>query len=152
MMAVGMMGYQPPPWAMMTGMFPGASPAGGVPFTGSISATATATPTGSSITPAPTSSPISVKQTCPVDYPDTDVWLDSLDKDPIRGKRNLDFSQYAKLLKDNGIFDLEDLLALSTDKLQELSGMNLGIANWVMNFAKEDVSQLKKDVKRARTD
>ncbi|KZP27093.1 hypothetical protein FIBSPDRAFT_1040299 [Athelia psychrophila] len=149
MMAVGMMGYQPPPWAMMTGMFPGASPTGITPFTGS---QIPATPTHSSVIPAPASSPLSIKRTSPIDYPDTDDWLESLDKDPIRGKRQLDFAQYIDSLKSNGILDLGDLLALSLDKLQELSGMNFGVANRVMNYAKDDTAQLKRDAKRARTD
>lgn len=81
MMAVGIMGYQqPPPWAMMTGMFPGASPTGIAPFTGS---QITATPTHPSFIPAPASSPLSIKRISPIDYPDTDDWLESLDKDPI---------------------------------------------------------------------
>lgn len=143
-MATGMIGFQPPPWAMMPpvgGMFSGP----GIPPTVSAS--------GFNITtPDTLSSPPIVKRALPIDYPDIDAWLASLDSDDVRGKKQLNFSQYIEKLHGNGILDLEDLLSLSLDQLQEFSGMNFGTANRVMNYAKDDSTDLRNDAKRARFD
>ncbi|KAH7917783.1 hypothetical protein BV22DRAFT_998012, partial [Leucogyrophana mollusca] len=71
-------------------------------------------------------------------YPDIDDWLASLDEHATRGRKNANFRQYTNKLVSNGIEELGDLLELSTEKLQDLGGMNFGTANRLLRFARED--------------
>jgi hypothetical protein len=75
--------------------------------------------------------------------------LRDLDVDEDRGEDSLNYGQYADVLKDVGIIRLDDLLEVgSTEKLQELAGINWGTANRLMKFAQADTQKIK----RARTE
>ncbi|KAH7918015.1 hypothetical protein BV22DRAFT_1134919 [Leucogyrophana mollusca] len=86
------------------------------------------------------------------DYPDIDEWLASLDRHPVRGRKSPNFSQYTAKLIENGITELGDLIHVSVEKLQELGGMNFGIANCMYRFAQEDNDALILQAKKARLD
>jgi hypothetical protein len=76
---------------------------------------------------------------CTVKYLPVSDWLASLDRDANRGEDGINYSQYANILCENGIIQLDNLLAAqSTKKLQVLGGMNWGMANQLLRFAEED--------------
>ena len=56
------------------------------------------------------------------------------------------------MLFENGIIDLSDVVSLTPEKLQELGGMNFGIANHLIRYAKEDYEGLQGDSKRKCTE
>ncbi|KAH7924317.1 hypothetical protein BV22DRAFT_1129956 [Leucogyrophana mollusca] len=87
-----------------------------------------------------------------VDYPDVKTWLVSIDSDPVHGRQGLNFAQYGSSLEDNGILDLTDLIYLSSEKLQELTGMKFGIANRLLRYADEDNNGLVSKAKLPRID
>jgi hypothetical protein len=93
----------------------------------------------------------SSKRRVSVEYPDIMPWLASLDSDSFRGKK-LQFAQYGAALFENGIIDLSDVVSLTPEKLQELGGMNFGIANRLIRYAKEDDEGLQGDAKRKCTE
>ncbi|KAJ6568999.1 hypothetical protein B0H19DRAFT_1065782 [Mycena capillaripes] len=76
--------------------------------------------------------------------PEITVWLMTLDSDPIRGRLNLNYTQYKDLLLGNGFFELSDLANVTADKLLALSAeqMNFGIANRLVTYAKEDFDRM----------
>jgi hypothetical protein len=90
----------------------------------------------------------SSKRQLSIEYPDIMPWLISLDADPFRGKKQLQFTQYGATLFENGIIDLSDVVSLTPEKLQELGGMNFGIANRLIRYVKEDNEELQGDAKR----
>ncbi|KAG6874710.1 hypothetical protein C0993_012546, partial [Termitomyces sp. T159_Od127] len=67
-------------------------------------------------------------------------WLKQLDIHPIHGKLNLNYAQFAEPLLLNGLYELSDIVDLSVEKLLELGEerLNFGIANLLINYAKED--------------
>ncbi|KAG5735352.1 hypothetical protein E4T56_gene12827 [Termitomyces sp. T112] len=67
-------------------------------------------------------------------------WLEQLDVDHICGKLNLNYSQFLEPLISNGFYELSDIAHLSVEKLLRLSNgkLNFGIANCLINYAKED--------------
>ncbi|KAJ7315400.1 hypothetical protein DFH08DRAFT_972096 [Mycena albidolilacea] len=78
-------------------------------------------------------------------YPAIGDWLRDLDVDENRGEDSLNYGQYADVLKDVGIIRLDDLLEVgSTEKLQELAGINWGTANHLMKFAQADTQKIKR--------
>lgn len=84
---------------------------------------------------------------------DIPTWLANLDSDPIRGRMKINYSQYNDILIGNGFFELSDLANVSADQLLAVSGgsgMNFGIANRLVTYAKEDFAPLS--VKRSRVE
>ena len=112
------------------------------------------TPTAIPSSPSPTAlkRPADDALSGPTIFPDVDVWLSSLDSHPIRGRKNLNYVQYAEGLMAQGILDLGDLISLTADKVLELSGppMNFGTANRLTIFAQEDHSELQSQAKKVR--
>lgn len=116
-----------------------------------------ATPTAIQVPSSP--SPTTLKRPAapaddvyPIVFPDVDVWLSSLDSHPIRGRKNLNYAQFAEGLMAQGILDLGDLISLKADKILELSGpaMNFGTANRLTMFAQEDHMELRGQAKKVR--
>ena len=68
------------------------------------------------------------------DYPDVDIWLAALDSDPVWGKKQLNFAQYAPSLLGQGLLDISDIVGLSVEKLAELGSMPYGIANQCLPY------------------
>jgi len=61
--------------------------------------------------------------------PDITAWLVSIDQHPIRGRQQLNYSQYTEQLQKNGIHELSDIVLLSVDDLQWFAGMTYGDAS-----------------------
>ncbi|KAF9457725.1 hypothetical protein BDZ94DRAFT_1338123 [Collybia nuda] len=76
------------------------------------------------------------------DSPELSTWLLELDTDPVRGKLNVNYQQYADALQCAGLLELADLADLAVDKLQELGGMPFGTAKRVLKFAAMDLLKL----------
>jgi hypothetical protein len=93
-------------------------------------------------TPGTLSSPASLKRPADQDHPkniDIEIWLTQLDTDPVRGKRNIDYSQFGPSLTSLGIYELSDIVVLDVNQLQELvPRLNFGIANRLVTYAQED--------------
>jgi len=82
-------------------------------------------------------------KTCSVKFPPISEWLASLNYDANRGEDNLNYSQYANSLHENGIIQLDDLLAVQTSKkLQMFGGMNWGTVSGLLRFVEEDQDDL----------
>jgi hypothetical protein len=78
-----------------------------------------------------------------IKYPHISEWLMSLDRDANRGEDDINYSQYANSLRENGIIRLDDLLAVQTaEKLQKFGEMNWGTASRLLRFAEEDRDDL----------
>ncbi|KAF8067599.1 hypothetical protein FPV67DRAFT_1669489 [Lyophyllum atratum] len=99
--------------------------------------------------PPPSPSPLA-KRPAEVDMTaeniDIEIWLAQLDAHPVRGKRNLNYSQFADPFLSNGIYELSDITTLSVEQLIQLGGdeLNFGIANRLVNYAKEDFKSSKR--------
>jgi len=75
----------------------------------------------------------------PFEYPNIDAWLESLEKDAVRGKKAQGYHGFHESLSANGIDDLEDLLRLTSDELMTIiPGINIGTAKRLLAFAQED--------------
>jgi hypothetical protein len=100
------------------------------------------TPTG------PLSPPVNLKR--PADHDllkniDIEIWLTQLDSHPVRGKRNINYSQYGQSLTSLGIYELSDIVVLDVNRLQELiPGLNFGTANRLVTYAQEDYPMHKR--------
>ncbi|KAF8183574.1 hypothetical protein K438DRAFT_1766861 [Mycena galopus ATCC 62051] len=84
--------------------------------------------------------------------PDIAAWLTDLDLDPVRGRMQLNYAQYTLVLRDNGFFELSDLANVSAEQLLSVlnGGMNFGVANRLVTYAKEDFAPFT--TKRSRVD
>ena len=92
------------------------------------------------LTPLPPPLP-SKRPASPFEYPMLDTWLESLEKDPIRGKKAQGYQWFHESLSANGIDDLEDLLRLTSDELMTIiPGINIGTAKRLLAFAQEDLT------------
>lgn len=75
---------------------------------------------------------------------DIEVWLSQLDTDPIHGNQNINYSQFGSSLSSTGIYELSDLAVLETSMLLKLvDGLNYGIANHLIMYAREDYPAFK---------
>ncbi|TFY50737.1 hypothetical protein EVG20_g11357 [Dentipellis fragilis] len=92
--------------------------------------------------PAVTTSTSSLKRTLPLDYPDLDVWLASLDEDQFRGKHSPHFFQSLKSFHAHDLYDLGDLHRLDIEKVMELGNLKFGLAKRLVSYVEEDVEQL----------
>ncbi|RDB15211.1 hypothetical protein Hypma_004708 [Hypsizygus marmoreus] len=89
----------------------------------------------------------------PLKYPTTRDWLTSLDNHVERGEDQLNYVQYIPIFLDAGLVRLGDILACQTpEKLRELTQINWGTANRLMDYAKEDRENLVVEAKRVRTE
>jgi hypothetical protein len=99
-------------------------------------------------TPRPLSSPASLKRPADHDLPknvDIEIWLTQLDADPVRGKRNINYSQFGQSLTSLGIYELSDIVVLDVNQLKELvPHLNFGIANRLVTYAQEDYPMHKR--------
>ncbi|KAJ6615208.1 hypothetical protein B0H10DRAFT_2435553 [Mycena sp. CBHHK59/15] len=91
--------------------------------------------------------------------PDIASWLEKLDSDPVRGRMNLNYTQYKKSLINQGFFELSDMANVTAEKLLSLlggdgsDGLSFGIANRLVTYAKADYEQfLPKPSKHTRVD
>ncbi|KAJ6628149.1 hypothetical protein B0H10DRAFT_2277329 [Mycena sp. CBHHK59/15] len=91
--------------------------------------------------------------------PDIASWLEKLDSDPVRGRMNLNYTQYKKSLINQGFFELSDMANVTAEKLLSLlgrdgsDGLSFGIANRLVTYAKADYQQfLLKPSKHTRVD
>ncbi|KAF8185554.1 hypothetical protein K438DRAFT_1973853 [Mycena galopus ATCC 62051] len=82
--------------------------------------------------------------------PDIGTWLAELDSDPIRGRININYSQYNDILLGQGFFELSDLANVSEEQLVTVmeGRMNFGVANRLVTYAKADFAPFA--AKRAR--
>jgi hypothetical protein len=96
----------------------------------------------------PLSSPASLKRPADHDIPkniDIEIWLSQLDADPVRGKRNINYTQFGQSLTSLGIYELSDIVVLDVNQLQELvPRLNFGIANRLVTYAQEDYPMHKR--------
>jgi hypothetical protein len=76
------------------------------------------------------------------DYPLVSDWLQGLALDPMRGRDNIPYPTYTEKFTNNGILRLDDLARISLTDLRELSGMNVGTAARVADWAKADKGTL----------
>jgi hypothetical protein len=87
----------------------------------------------------------------PFEYPRIDTWLESLEKDAVRGKKAKGYQSFHESLSKNGIDDLEDLLRLTSDELMTIiSGINIGTAKRLLAFAQDDFINIR-EPKRLRS-
>ncbi|KAJ7055611.1 hypothetical protein C8F01DRAFT_1319470 [Mycena amicta] len=87
---------------------------------------------------------------------DTDIssWLAMLQTDPFRNKNGkFDYQRFTDFFEDNGLAEISDIVRLSAKDLVELSNgmINIGMANRIVAYAKEDLEGAESDAKRART-
>lgn len=81
----------------------------------------------------------------PIKYPSLIDWFASLDTNEERNKDGIVFAPYGAVLKDKGFLRLSQLsLELFTLKdLEEWLGISVGTAVLIMQYAKEDIDNLK---------
>ena len=81
----------------------------------------------------------------PIKYPDLIHWFASLDANEERNKDGIIFAPFGAILKDKGFLRLCQLtLDIFTLKdLQEWLGINAGSAVLIMQYAKEDLDDIK---------
>ncbi|KAG6867371.1 hypothetical protein C0993_003693, partial [Termitomyces sp. T159_Od127] len=67
-------------------------------------------------------------------------WLKQFDIHPICGKLKMNYAQFAEPLLSNSLYELSDIVDLLVKKLLELGEgrLNFGIANCLINYAKEN--------------
>ena len=66
----------------------------------------------------------------------------SLDKHPICGRQQVNYSQFVEPLWQNGIRELSDVVMLSIDDLQQFMEMTYGDASQLLHYATEDNEEL----------
>ncbi|KAJ3755590.1 hypothetical protein EV360DRAFT_85775 [Lentinula raphanica] len=71
-------------------------------------------------------------------------WLPQIDMDPERSKRGGNYGQYTDVLRERGLFDVEDLSGLKEETLSQLTGMEYGYAQRLIRWAKEDLGLIKR--------
>ncbi|KAH7879820.1 uncharacterized protein C8R40DRAFT_446677 [Lentinula edodes] len=86
--------------------------------------------------PAPASSP---SKASPSKNEELLVWLPKVDADVERGKRNADYTRYGDILAKKGIFDLDDLVRLTSERLEAFTGMAYGFCDRLLRYAREDL-------------
>jgi len=75
----------------------------------------------------------------PLAYPTLDVWLESLENDPVCHKKAQGYQGFIPFFSANGIEDLEDLLCLTSDELLKIiPDINIGTAKRILAFAQDD--------------
>ncbi|KAG5221185.1 hypothetical protein IMY05_C4459000200 [Salix suchowensis] len=84
-----------------------------------------------------------------LDYPRLSDWLPSLDSHPIFGRNRDNFAQYLPIFEAEKLYDLGDLLALSTDSLRLLTRMEIGPAGRLLRLANAELETLI-ETKRSR--
>lgn len=67
------------------------------------------------------------------------VWLPKVDADVERGKRNADYTRYGDILAEKGIFDLDDLVHLTSERLEAFTGMAYRFCDRLLQYAREDL-------------
>ncbi|KAJ3873020.1 hypothetical protein F5051DRAFT_432553 [Lentinula edodes] len=67
------------------------------------------------------------------------IWLPKVDADVERGKRNASYAQYGGILTENGIFDLDDLVRLTSERLEAFTRMAYGFCDHLLCYAREDM-------------
>jgi hypothetical protein len=95
---------------------------------------------------APATPPVTVGTVQPpIKYPDVIYWFSSLDTNEERNKDGIIFTPYGAILKDKGFLRLSQLtLDIFTLKdLQEWLGISAGSAVLVMQYAKQDIDDIK---------
>jgi hypothetical protein len=80
-----------------------------------------------------------------VEYPDVVSWFHYVDQHPSRNKDNIRFSPHGPILKNKGFLWLLQLtMDLVTLKdIQELLGIEVGMAALIKLYAREDVNVIK---------
>jgi len=80
----------------------------------------------------------------PLAYPTLDIWLESLENDPVRQRKARGYQDFWPFFSTNGIEDLEDLLHLTSDELMKIiPDINIGTAKWILAFAQDDDPALR---------
>jgi hypothetical protein len=75
----------------------------------------------------------------PLNYPTLDVWLKSLENDPVRQRKARGYQDFFPFFSANGVEDLEDLLRLTSDELMKIiPDINMGTAKRILAFAHDD--------------
>jgi len=79
----------------------------------------------------------------PLAYPSLEVWLESLENDPVRQKKAHGYRDLLLCFTRNGIEDLEDLLQLTLDEMMRIvPDINMGTVKRILAFAQEDALAL----------
>ncbi|KAH7867911.1 uncharacterized protein C8R40DRAFT_1075212 [Lentinula edodes] len=86
--------------------------------------------------PAPASSPYKAS---PSRNEELLIWLPKVDADVECGKRNASYVQYGGILTEKGIFDLDDLVRLTSERLEAFTGMAYGFCDRLLRYAREDM-------------
>ncbi|KAJ4467153.1 hypothetical protein C8J55DRAFT_565400 [Lentinula edodes] len=86
--------------------------------------------------PAPASSP---SKASPSKNEELLVWLPKVNADVERGKRNADYTRYGDILAEKGIFDLDNLVWLTSEQLEAFTGMAYGFCDHLLRYAREDL-------------
>ncbi|KAG6825864.1 hypothetical protein H0H92_002072 [Tricholoma furcatifolium] len=91
-----------------------------------------------SYNPPPTPTPVKrpAEPLSQASYPTVTAWLGLLDQDFNCGSDDINYAQHLQAFSNAGLICLGDILACKTvDKIQELTGINWGTANWIMEYA-----------------
>ena len=85
----------------------------------------------------------------PVQFPNILEWLQQLNVDASRNPDGIEYTQYADLLRQNGITNLGDMTYLNSDQLQAL-GLNVGIATRLLKWSVDYRDKQLRDRRRKR--
>lgn len=97
-------------------------------------------------TPVPSESSALKRPGSPLNYPTLDVWLESLENDPVRQRKAQGYQGFFPFFSMNGIEDLEDLLRLASDELMKIiPDINIGTAKQLLAFAHDDDPALREN-------
>jgi hypothetical protein len=81
----------------------------------------------------------------PIKYPDLIYWFSSLDKNEERNKDGIVFTPYGTILRNKGFLRLSQLTldVFTLKDLQEWLGISAGSAVLIMQYAKQDIDDIK---------
>ena len=86
-----------------------------------------------------------VTATANVDFPALDEWLSGLDKHLLRGRDNQNYARFSTYFIEEGFLRLDDITGLTGKEICDMFkayGINLGTANRLVRWAKEDAALL----------
>ena len=122
-------------------MYPG-GPSQGMQNMGFMPATASAA--YGAAAPVLAAMPTSAVQ-LPIKYPDLIYWFSSLNTNEEHNKDGIEFTPYGAVLKEKGFLHLSQLTldVFTLKDLQEWLGISAGSAVLVMQYAKQDIDDIK---------
>ena len=85
-----------------------------------------------------------------IDYPHVCEWLQHLSTNPARTRDNQDYTVFAQALSDNGVLHLDDITRFTYQDLCAMTGMKMGMAARIIDWAKVDRQTLEVKARKAR--